>query len=55
MIDVRKGLSGEILTDVEMKVYRKYVGKLTWLAIYTRLDLAFFYRQYKEAKEYNIE
>ena len=31
MIEVRKGSPGEILTDVEMKVYRKYSGKLTLL------------------------
>ena len=29
MIEVRKGSPGEMLTDVEMKVYRKYVGQLT--------------------------
>ena len=28
------------LTEVEMKVYRKYVGKLSWLASNTRADLA---------------
>ena len=27
-------------TEVEMKVFRKYVGKLSWLASNTRLDLA---------------
>ena len=42
MIEVRKGSPGEILTGRVMKVYRKYVGKLTWLASNTRLDLAVY-------------
>ena len=39
-IEVRKGMSDDPLTEVEMKVYRKYVGKLSWLASNTRPDLA---------------
>ena len=39
-VEIRKGLSDDPLTEVEMKVYRKYVGKLSWLASNTRLDLA---------------
>ena len=31
-IDIRKGMSDDPLTEVEMKVYRKYVGKWSWLA-----------------------
>ena len=39
-IEIRKGLPDDPLTEVEMKVYRKYVGKLSWLASNTRPDLA---------------
>ena len=39
-IEIRKGLPDDPLTEVEMKMYRKYVGKLPWLASNTRLDLA---------------
>ncbi len=39
-IEIRKGLPDDPLTEIEMKVYRKYVGKLLWLAINTRPDLA---------------
>ena len=42
MIEVIKGSPREILTDVEMKVYRKYVGKLTWQASNTRPDLVVY-------------
>ena len=37
-IMVGQGLPGEKLMDVEMKVNRKYVVKLTWLANKTRPD-----------------
>ena len=39
-IEIRKGLPDDPLTEVEMKVYRKYVGKLSWLASNTRPNLA---------------
>ena len=39
-VEIRKGLPDDPLTEVEMKVYRKYVGKLSWLASNTRPDLA---------------
>ena len=39
-IKIRKGMPDDPLTEVEMKMYRKYVGKLLWLASNTRLDLA---------------
>ena len=39
-IEIRKGMPDDPLTEVEMKVYRKYVGKLSWLASNTRPDLA---------------
>ena len=42
MIEVKKGSPRETLTDVEMKVYRKYVGNLTWLASNMRPDLAVY-------------
>ena len=38
-IKVREGKSDEELTREEMKVLRKYVGKLNWLAAYTRPDI----------------
>ena len=31
-LEIRKGQPNDKLTEVEMKVYRKYVGKLLWLA-----------------------
>ena len=42
MIVVRKGSPWQILTDVEMEMYRKYVGKLTWLVSNTRPDLVVY-------------
>ena len=39
-IEIRKGITDDPLTEVEMKVYRKYVRKLSWLASNTRPDLA---------------
>ena len=39
-IEIRKEMPDEPLTEVEMKIFRKYVGKLSWLASNTRLDLA---------------
>ena len=39
-IEIRKGMPDDPLTEVEMKMYRKYVGKLSWLASNTRPDLA---------------
>ena len=41
-IDIRKGMPDDPLTEVEMKIFRKYVGKLSWLASNTRLDLAIY-------------
>ena len=39
-IEIRRGMPDNPLTEIEMKMYRKYVGKLSWLASNTRLDLA---------------
>ena len=39
-IEVREDKSDERLMREEMKVLRKYVGKLNWLAANTRPDLA---------------
>ena len=39
-IEIRKGILDDPLTDVEMKIFRKYIGKLSWLASNTRPDLA---------------
>ena len=39
-IEIRKGMPDDPLTEIEMKMYRKYVGKLSWLASNTRPDLA---------------
>ena len=41
-IDIRDGKPDEALTREEMKIYRKYVGKLSWLASNTRPDLAVY-------------
>ena len=41
-IEVRDGRKDEILTREEMKILRKYVGKLNWLAANTRPDLAIY-------------
>merc|ERR1712115_496108 len=35
-----KGMPDDPLTEIEMKKYRKFVGKLSWLASNTRPDLA---------------
>ena len=39
-ISIREDASDEKLTRDEMRVLRKYVGKLSWLAANTRPDLA---------------
>ena len=39
-LEIRKGQPNDKLTEVEMKVYRKYIGNLLWLAGKTRSDLA---------------
>ena len=39
-IEIRKGMPDDPLTEIEMKMYRKYVGKLSWLASNKRPDLA---------------
>ena len=39
-IDVREDRSDEKLTREDMKVLRKYVRKINWLAVNTRPDLA---------------
>ena len=39
-IEIRKGNPDDPLTETEMKMFRKYVGKLSWLANNTRPDLA---------------
>ena len=41
-IKKREGRSDEELTGDEMKVLRKYVGKLKWLAANTRPDIAIY-------------
>ena len=38
-IKIREGKSDEELTRDELKVLRKYVGKLNWLAANTRPDI----------------
>ena len=39
-IEIRKGMPDDSLMDVEMQIFRKYVGKLSWLASNIRPDLA---------------
>ena len=39
-VEVREDKSSESLTREEMRVFRKYVGKLNWLAANTRPDIA---------------
>ena len=39
-LEIRKGSFDNKLTDVEIKMYRKYIGMLTWFASNTRLDLS---------------
>lgn len=38
--DIRKASPDDLLTKQEMKVYRKYAGKIGWLAANTRPDLS---------------
>ena len=38
-INVRDDTLDEILTKEEMKIYGRYVGKFSWLAFNTRIDL----------------
>jgi hypothetical protein len=40
IVDIRKVKGYEELTRIEMKVYRKFVGKISWLAANTRPDLS---------------
>ena len=39
-LEIRKGSFDNKFIDVEMKMYRKYIGMLTWIASNTRLDLS---------------
>ena len=39
-IEIRKGMPDDPLTEVEMKVFKNCLGKLSWLASNTRLDLS---------------
>jgi hypothetical protein len=39
--NIRTAKADDLLTRTELKVFRKYTGKLSWLAANTRLDLAF--------------
>ena len=41
-IQIREAKADEILTKEELKIYRKFVGKLNWLAANTRPDLAIY-------------
>ena len=41
-IQIREAKADKILTRDELKVYRKFVGKLNWLAANTRPDLAIY-------------
>merc|ERR1711989_26080 len=41
MGDIRKANGTEPLTKAELKEYRKYTGKLSWLAQGTRPDLSY--------------
>ena len=41
-IKIREAKANEELTREELKVFRKYVGKLNWLAANTRPDLAIY-------------
>ena len=41
-IKIREDKSSKNLTREEMRVLRKYVGKLSWLAANTRLDLSVY-------------
>merc|ERR1712105_61467 len=41
-VEIREDKSDDKLTREEMRVLRKYVGKLTWLAVNTRPDLAIY-------------
>ena len=37
--EIRKGEKTELLTKIENKMYRKYMGKISWLAENCRPDL----------------
>ena len=39
-VEIREDKSSEGLTREEMKLFRKYIGKLNWLAVNTRCYLA---------------
>ena len=41
-IQIREANADETLTRDELKIYRKFVGKLNWLAANTRPDLAIY-------------
>ena len=41
-IQIREAKADEMLTRDELKVFRKYVGKLNWLAANARPDLAIY-------------
>ena len=42
MQEIREDRSDESLTREELKVLRKYIGKLNWLAANTRPDIAIY-------------
>ena len=41
-MEVREDRPDEMLTKDELKILRKYVGKLNWLAANTRPDIAIY-------------
>ena len=41
-LEIRKGSSEEELTEAELKVFRKYIDKLNWLASNTTPDLVMY-------------
>ena len=41
-VKIREAKADELLTREELKVYRKFVGKINWLAANTRPDLSIY-------------
>ena len=41
-LKIREGKSDEMLTDTELKIFNKYIGKHNWLALNTRPDLSVY-------------
>ena len=51
-LEIRKGSFDNKLTDVEIKMYSKYIGMLTWITSNTRLDFSVYVIDSEKLQKY---